>query len=365
MKITQVAVDVLRVPVDHPYLAGGRTVDANWHVLARVTTSDGVEGIGYIVYPAPGSDDGHRPRRARAGRAPDRHERAGAGGGVGAAGPARRLGGPRRPAPLRAGAARHRGVGRQRQDARPAAAPAARRVSRSAADVRERRPLVQPVAGRAGGLGQGATSTHGFGAREAAAGPRGDAGAGSAARAGRARGRRPGRADHGRHQRELVADAARGAAAARCRTRASRGWRIRSTISTSPVSPTSGRQLEMPIAAGEHLYHLDAFRDAAGGARGRRADSRPGPGRRRDAVAEDRRARAGASRARVRPRGARDPGAPAGVDPQRPPWWSTCRARPASSRRCRRSSSGELVAPSGPGLGLELDDAAVRRHQVA
>ena len=26
---------------------------------------------------------------------------------------------------------------------------------------------------------------------------------------------------------------------------------------------------------------------------------------------------------------------------------------------------GELVAPSGPGLGLELDDAAVRRYQVA
>lgn len=53
MKITQVAVSVLRVPVDHPYSAGGRTVDANWHVLARVTTSDGVEGIGYIVYPRP------------------------------------------------------------------------------------------------------------------------------------------------------------------------------------------------------------------------------------------------------------------------------------------------------------------------
>ena len=53
MKITQVAVDVLRVPVDRPYLAGGRTVDANWHVLARITTSDGIEGLGYIVYPRP------------------------------------------------------------------------------------------------------------------------------------------------------------------------------------------------------------------------------------------------------------------------------------------------------------------------
>jgi len=53
VKITQVTVNVLRVPVDRPYVAGGRTVDANWHVLARITTSDGVEGIGYIVYPRP------------------------------------------------------------------------------------------------------------------------------------------------------------------------------------------------------------------------------------------------------------------------------------------------------------------------
>ena len=51
MKITQVAIDVLRVPVDRPYAAGGRTVDANWHALARITTSDGVEGVGYVVYP--------------------------------------------------------------------------------------------------------------------------------------------------------------------------------------------------------------------------------------------------------------------------------------------------------------------------
>ena len=44
---------MLRVPVDAPYVAGGRTVDANWHVLARITTSDGIEGIGYVVYPRP------------------------------------------------------------------------------------------------------------------------------------------------------------------------------------------------------------------------------------------------------------------------------------------------------------------------
>lgn len=52
MKITQVDVSVLRVPVDHPYVAGERST-RTWHVLARVTTSDGVEGVGYIVYPRP------------------------------------------------------------------------------------------------------------------------------------------------------------------------------------------------------------------------------------------------------------------------------------------------------------------------
>ena len=53
MKVTAVSVEVLKVPVDRPYIAGGRAVDANWHVLARITTSDGVQGVGYIVYPRP------------------------------------------------------------------------------------------------------------------------------------------------------------------------------------------------------------------------------------------------------------------------------------------------------------------------
>ncbi len=51
MKITSVQVDVLRVPVTRPYAAGGRAVTGNWHVLARVETSDGVRGHGYIVSP--------------------------------------------------------------------------------------------------------------------------------------------------------------------------------------------------------------------------------------------------------------------------------------------------------------------------
>jgi len=53
VKITAVDVSVLRVPVDRPYVAGGRAVDANWHVLARITTADGAVGMGYVVYPRP------------------------------------------------------------------------------------------------------------------------------------------------------------------------------------------------------------------------------------------------------------------------------------------------------------------------
>jgi L-alanine-DL-glutamate epimerase-like enolase superfamily enzyme len=51
MHITHVAVDLLRVTVGQAYVAAGRQVDANWHVLARITTADGVQGVGYIVYP--------------------------------------------------------------------------------------------------------------------------------------------------------------------------------------------------------------------------------------------------------------------------------------------------------------------------
>jgi L-alanine-DL-glutamate epimerase-like enolase superfamily enzyme len=48
--ITDVQVEVLRVPVEHAYVAAGRQVEGNWHVLARVRTDGGIEGIGYIVY---------------------------------------------------------------------------------------------------------------------------------------------------------------------------------------------------------------------------------------------------------------------------------------------------------------------------
>src|ERR671925_197063 len=49
VNVTGVNVEVLRVPVQNPYTAAGRQVEGNWHVLARLTTDDGLEGIGYIV----------------------------------------------------------------------------------------------------------------------------------------------------------------------------------------------------------------------------------------------------------------------------------------------------------------------------
>lgn len=49
MKIEKVKVSVLRVTPDTQYEAGGRTIDAYWHVLAEVSTSDGVHGFGYVV----------------------------------------------------------------------------------------------------------------------------------------------------------------------------------------------------------------------------------------------------------------------------------------------------------------------------
>src|SRR5713101_5359057 len=49
VQVSSVEVDVLFVPVTRPYSAGGRQVTGNWHVLARLTTSDGVQGYGYIV----------------------------------------------------------------------------------------------------------------------------------------------------------------------------------------------------------------------------------------------------------------------------------------------------------------------------
>jgi L-alanine-DL-glutamate epimerase-like enolase superfamily enzyme len=49
MQIVGVAVDLLKVPLKDPYFATGKKITDHWHVLARVTTKDGIEGFGYVV----------------------------------------------------------------------------------------------------------------------------------------------------------------------------------------------------------------------------------------------------------------------------------------------------------------------------
>ncbi len=53
MRIKSIDVRVLKVPLDRPYLAGGRSVGANWHVMAEIVTDGGVAGFGYIVALSP------------------------------------------------------------------------------------------------------------------------------------------------------------------------------------------------------------------------------------------------------------------------------------------------------------------------
>lgn len=49
MKIAEVSVDLLKVPLKEPYFAAGKQITNYWHVLARVRTKDGIEGFGYVV----------------------------------------------------------------------------------------------------------------------------------------------------------------------------------------------------------------------------------------------------------------------------------------------------------------------------
>lgn len=53
MKITDIKVDIVNLPVDNAYIAGGQAVSENCHVVVRLRTSDGVEGVGYVVKQRP------------------------------------------------------------------------------------------------------------------------------------------------------------------------------------------------------------------------------------------------------------------------------------------------------------------------
>jgi hypothetical protein len=53
MKIDNVTVEVLETPVELQYVAAGYSVNSNWHILSRVYTEDGVQGIGFAVATRP------------------------------------------------------------------------------------------------------------------------------------------------------------------------------------------------------------------------------------------------------------------------------------------------------------------------
>jgi L-alanine-DL-glutamate epimerase-like enolase superfamily enzyme len=49
MNIERVTVEVLETRVESAYTAAGNQVSSNFHVLARIFTDDGVQGIGFDV----------------------------------------------------------------------------------------------------------------------------------------------------------------------------------------------------------------------------------------------------------------------------------------------------------------------------
>ena len=49
MNIERVTVEVLETPVESQYTAAGNQVSTNYHVLARIFTGGGVQGIGFDV----------------------------------------------------------------------------------------------------------------------------------------------------------------------------------------------------------------------------------------------------------------------------------------------------------------------------
>jgi L-talarate/galactarate dehydratase len=53
MKIDNVTVEVLETPVELQYMAAGYSVNSNWHVLSRVFTDEGIQGIGFAVATRP------------------------------------------------------------------------------------------------------------------------------------------------------------------------------------------------------------------------------------------------------------------------------------------------------------------------
>jgi L-alanine-DL-glutamate epimerase-like enolase superfamily enzyme len=124
------------------------------------------------------------------------------------------------------------------------------------------------------------------------------------------------------------------------------------------------RQLEVPIAAGEHLYHLDAFRTLL---EARAVDVLILDLARVGGVTPWRKIAALAQAHRVAVCGHVVPEIQVHLLASIPNG-HLVEYVPRSAgilTAMPRIEGGELVAPHGPGLGLELDDAAVRGHRVA
>lgn len=53
MEITRVTVEVLDTPLESGYVAAGNAVSSNYHILSRIETEGGVQGIGFAVATRP------------------------------------------------------------------------------------------------------------------------------------------------------------------------------------------------------------------------------------------------------------------------------------------------------------------------
>ena len=130
VQVSSVEVDTLFVPVTRPYSAGGRQVTGNWHVLARITTSDGVQGHGYIVALRQGLVAAVVQATRELGSQLVGMHVLGGRGGVGAPGQCGRLGWPRGPVALCHRASRYCPVGCCRENAGTAVVSPAREIPR-------------------------------------------------------------------------------------------------------------------------------------------------------------------------------------------------------------------------------------------
>ena len=202
MRITSVDVSILDVPVERTYTAGGHAASSNWHVLSRVNTEDGVQGIGYAVNTrstmirALGQAArelgehlvGANVLEVEAARGPPRARR--------------RLDWARRHANHGHRHPGHRHVGCGGQAPGPAPVPDAWGLPGPAPSLRQRLAVDQPLPRRAGPVGPQSRG-RGIPGHQDAGGRRGQAGGGGCQSTSRQGGRGARRPHHGGRRREL------------------------------------------------------------------------------------------------------------------------------------------------------------------